>query len=153
MISGSPQDVFENSSHRDDFGSPQGHSRDEARSFWGRLSLGQSKQNARIFSFFAWSSPDSRPHGRPKSSCQHPERGLDSKRPSLLPLNLSQPETRLAAHLIGVILSPRTEVIQHFPAGGDPLKDFVPKERNLTDESIQSHSCSLANNVSLTLHA
>ena len=87
------------------------------------------------------------------ATSSHPERSLDSKRPGLLPLNLSQPETRLAAHLIGVILSPRIEVIQHFPAGGDPLKDFVPKERDLTDESIQSHSCSLANNVSLTLHA
>ena len=133
MMSGPPLGRSENSSHLDESGPSQGISGEEARSFWGRASLAQSRQNHRNLSSFFWAEPSRRSPARglrellPPAT---PKPGLDSKdgkhqRPTSLPPNLSRPEIGEVAPAIDLALSSRTKAVQHGPPRGRPTWDVA----------------------------
>ena len=68
MMSGPPLECSEISSRQVETEPSHGLSMEEARCFGGRLSLDQSEQTPRIFSFFARSRPDFRPRGPARAS-------------------------------------------------------------------------------------
>ena len=65
MTSGPPLECFEISSRQVEIEPLHGLSMEEARCFGGRLTLGQSQQNARIFSFIFSGTPKSSPQRVP----------------------------------------------------------------------------------------
>ena len=134
MMSGSPRDVFENSSHWCESGSLRDLSGHEASCFSDGLSFVHLCRFKEISQIFFWGTTHILARAGPcgeewshilrvgarehPAASHHPE--LDSRRPSLRPLNLSRPETRESSTCYDLPLGPGIEAVQNSPRASRP---------------------------------